>query len=81
MFFVPENDISQWKEDLKNYDVRRKTVTWKDFQPIKPTTFKEVKQKELEYNPILAKYADEQRVIFGILNSDAIGCGRKDARH
>jgi len=61
---LPESDINSWKEDLRNRDVQRKNG---QFDPTKtqfnkPVTWRDVKQKELEYHPILQKFAQEEKV-------------------
>jgi len=61
--FFPDNDINAWKEDLKARDVQRKNAhqdTAKQ-QFTKPVTWRDVKQKEVEYHPILQKFAHEEK--------------------
>jgi len=61
--FFPENDITSWKEDLKARDAQRKNAnqdTSKQ-QFTKPVTWRDVKQKEIEYHPILQKFAHEEK--------------------
>jgi len=61
--FFPESDINSWKEDLKARDVQRKNAQQdtSKIQFTKPVTWRDVKQKEVEYHPILQKFAHEEK--------------------
>jgi hypothetical protein len=60
---APESDINQWKEDLRRHDAQRKTAQEEAMktQFSKPVTWRDVKQKEMEYHPILQKFSQEDR--------------------
>lgn len=62
--FLPESDVSQWKEDLKRHDFQRKNGAQEaaKTQFAKPVTWRDVKQKEAEYHPILQKFSQAERV-------------------
>jgi hypothetical protein len=57
-----DKDITNWREGLKDYENKRKTLNWTEFPLVKHFTSKEAKQKEIEYHPILQKYSDYDRV-------------------
>lgn len=57
-----DKDITSWRQGLKEYEIKRKTLNWKEIPLVKHFTTKEAKEKEIEYHPILGKYADVDRV-------------------
>lgn len=61
---APETDIAQWKEDLRRHDVQKKTSQQEamNVQFSKPVTWRDVKQKEMEYHPILQKFSRDEKV-------------------
>lgn len=60
---APESDITQWKEDLRGRDVQKKTSQQEamNVQFTKPVTWRDVKQKEMEYHPILQKFSRDEK--------------------
>jgi len=58
-----ENDIAQWKADLKNIDADRKAASQnaQKYQFSKPVTWRDVKQKEAQYHPILQKFSAQEK--------------------
>jgi len=61
---LPESDIAAWKEELRGRDAQRKTAQQEAMktQFSKPVTWRDVKQKEQEYHPILQKFARDEKV-------------------
>lgn len=61
---APETDITQWKEDLRGRDAMKKTTQQEAMkvQFSKPVTWRDVKQKEMEYHPILQKFSRDEKV-------------------
>jgi hypothetical protein len=62
--FFPENDIQSWKNDLKEYDLKRKTFQIERVEKPVQITHKDVKLKDIQYHPILQVYADKNKVYF-----------------
>lgn len=62
--FFSDSDINSWKEDIRSRDSQHKNA-FQDApktQFTKPVTWRDVKQKEVEYHPILQKFAREEKV-------------------
>jgi len=62
---APETDITSWKEELRRHDAQRKTAHEEAMktQFNKPVTWRDVKQKEMEYHPILQKFSQQEREV------------------
>ena len=60
--FLDQNQINIWKNELNTYNIQRTKTPWDNFKPNKIITLKDVKSKEIEYNPILQIYASPDRV-------------------
>jgi len=62
---LPESDIAAWREDLRGRDAQRKTAQQEAMktQFNKPVTWRDVKQKDLDYHPILQKFARDEKVL------------------
>ena len=62
---LPQFDgVNSWKQMVKNYnDERHKPIIRNSSDFTKPITFKEVKIREAEFNPILQKYVSNEKVI------------------
>lgn len=60
MFFA-ENDVEGWKNDLKSYLHEKKL---KKIEPVRveKVSHRDIKQKEVDYHPILQKFQSEERV-------------------
>jgi len=60
---LPESDITAWKEEMRGRDASRKTAQQEAMktQFSKPVTWRDVKQKDLEYHPILQKFARDEK--------------------
>ena len=58
---IEERDLSEWKQDIKDYDNLRKK---KEIERVKvqKVSHKDVKLKEQIYNPILQVYRDPELV-------------------
>jgi len=63
--FAPESDINQWREDLRRQDAQRKNAREEAMKTkfSKPVSWRDVKQKEMEYHPILQKFSQEEREV------------------
>jgi len=61
--FFDEKDIQSWKEDIKSQENQRKQGKFAStsVQYTKPVTWRDVKQKEMEYHPILQKFSQEEK--------------------
>lgn len=55
-------DIELWKESMKDYEHKRKNLSFEPPQATRYRTHKDIKSKDVEYHPILQTYADPQRV-------------------
>lgn len=55
-----EKDIKEWGDSLKKYQFEKKE---KSIEPVKinKITHKEIKQKEIQYHPILQKYKENEK--------------------
>ena len=64
--FVADSDVNSWKEDLRGRDVQRRNAQeeLQNMKFSKPVTWRDVKQKDLEFHPILQKFADGEKVNF-----------------
>ena len=61
---LPESDIAAWREELRGRDAHKKTAQQEamNTQFNKPVTWRDVKQKDLDYHPILQKFARDEKV-------------------
>lgn len=60
--FLIERDIEGWKNDMNDYQHKRKNVQWQSQEPTKHVTYRDVKTKDAEYNPIMQKYRQNEKV-------------------
>ncbi len=60
--FFQENDLKEWKNDIKKYYTEKKE---KKVEPVKVSkiTHKDVKQKEIVFHPILQKFHNDEKVL------------------
>ena len=60
----PQSDgVDSWKEMVKNYNEQRHRSIKRDPTDFsKVVTFKEVKAREAEFNPILQRYRENEKV-------------------
>ena len=60
----PQSDgVDSWKEMVKNYNEERHRSIKRDSTDFsKVVTFKEVKAREAEFNPILQRYRENEKV-------------------
>ena len=61
-----QDQITMWKNELKAYNNQRTSSPWQNFRPNKLITWKDAKIKEVEYNPIVHRYASHQKVSVSI---------------
>jgi hypothetical protein len=52
-------NYNQWLNDVKKYENEKKTLAWGYTKKPKRVSYKEIKEKELTYNPILQTYTDQ----------------------
>ena len=67
--FLDQHQINIWKNELNTYNIQRTSTPWDNFKPNKIITLKDMKSKEIEYNPILQRYASPDRVYLLSSNS------------
>ena len=57
-----KKDVDSWRTSLRDYDVKRKSPTHERVERNKIVTNREVKMKDVEFNPILSAYTDQNKV-------------------
>lgn len=57
-----KKDVESWRTSLRDYDVKRKSPVHERVERNKIVTNKEVKLKDIEFNPVLSVYTDPKRV-------------------
>lgn len=67
--FLIERDIESWKNDMNDYQNKRKNVQWNAQERSKPITYSDVKRKDAEYNPVLQKYRQNEKVCYTLITN------------
>jgi hypothetical protein len=57
-----KKDVDSWRTSLRDYDVKRKSPIQERVERNKIVTHREVKFKDVEFNPVLSVYTDSKRV-------------------
>ena len=61
--FLVDKDINDWKNDMHDYQNKRKNVQWEPQHTPKIITHADVKLKDSEYDPIMQKFRHQDKVI------------------
>ena len=62
MFLMKERDIAGWKNEMADYQNKRKNIQWASLEPPKKVTYRDVKMKDAEYDPIMQKFRQPEKV-------------------
>lgn len=74
--FFEEKDVESWKNDIKHYFAEKKRKEVESVH-VKKVTHRDVKQKEVDYHPILQKFQSEDQVFLAQLAKFSIFLGKK----